>query len=696
MNPGIEVVRSAGTFAAATPVRGLEGVLGLMRKILILTAGFGNGHNAAAFSLRDAFLDSAQDTQVEVLDLIKLCYGARCELVKRIFLAIVNHTPRLWGCAYRAMDQTSIMARLLRRLHKLRQELFRILVTTEPDAVISTYPAYNYIIDQIYESYRERRFHKITVVTDSITVNSIWHASPSDYYFVPNDLSAKVLHEAGVPPAKVFACGFPVSPWFYELAQTQPTPVITRGEPKRVLYVVQHGNSASGQVIEKLLAMPEIELTIVCGPHPKLERNLARRIAHAGKRARVFGWTDRMPELLATSHLVITKAGGAMVQEALAARCPMIINRIIPGQEAGNAALIAALGVGAIATSDDDVIALVRNAFDDDAKLWHFWKSAVTRHSQPDAALRIARVILEKMGGAGPNPQPGSASRETSTRPPAAVSFPAILEPRKPLLCDFHTHTIFSDGKLTVRELVDFYGQRRFDCLCITDHVAEQSSLIGRVANLSGLTMHWNRTEEYFDTIAREKQRAWAKYGMVLMAGLEFNKDGISKHSSAHLLAVDLHTPIRPEAHLKLLVHTIQQQHGLAVAAHPHVMKGRWDRDTLYLWEHQDEFASLLDAWEIANRDDIFNPVGLQRLPYIANSDFHKPKHIYSWKTLLNCEKHPDAIKQCIRDNRDIAITLFRDGDAPATTRAQEPAIFAEPTPAFHLDRGQLQLPFAI
>jgi len=666
-----------------------------MRKILILTASFGNGHNAAAFSLRDAFFDATQDVQVEVLDLIKLCYGSRSELVKSVFLAVVNHTPRVWACAYRAIDQTSIMARFLRRLHKLRRELFRVLVTTEPDAVISTYPAYNYIIDQIYESYRERRFQKITVVTDSISLNSIWHASPSDYYFVPNNLSATVLHEAGVPQTNTFACGFPVSPWFYELAQTQATPVATRGEPKRVLYVIQDGNRASGQVIEKLLEIPDVELTIVCGSQPKLERNLIKRVAHAGKRARVFGWTNRMPELLATSHLVIAKAGGAMVQEALAARCPIIINRIIPGQEEGNARLVTSLGIGAVATRDDDVVALVRNAFDDDAKLWHFWKSAVTRHSQPDAALRIAWRVLEKIGRADANPGRDSSSRETSGDLPVATSFPSIMEPRKPLLCDFHTHTTFSDGKLTIQELVDFYGQRRFDCLCVTDHVAEQSSLVGRIANMSGLTMPWNRIEEYFDTISREKQRAWAKYGMVLMGGLEFNKDGLSKYSSAHLLALDLQKPIRPDAQIKLLINAIQQQRGLAVAAHPHVMKGRWERDTLYLWKHQDEFASLLDAWEIANRDNIFNPVGLQRLPYIANSDFHKPKHIYSWKTLLNCEKHPDAIKQCIRENRDISITLFRDSDAPTAMRATEPSIFAEPASAFQLNRGQLQLPFA-
>ncbi len=50
------------------------------------------------------------------------------------------------------------------------------------------------------------------------------------------------------------------------------------------------------------------------------------------------------------------------------------------------------------------------------------------------------------------------------------------------------------------------------------------------------------------------------------------------------------------------------------------------------------------------------------RLPFLANSDFHKPKHIYSWKTLLHCEKEREAIKACIRKNEHISITLYREG----------------------------------
>jgi processive 1,2-diacylglycerol beta-glucosyltransferase len=45
------------------------------------------------------------------------------------------------------------------------------------------------------------------------------------------------------------------------------------------------------------------------------------------------------------------EAGGATVQEALAARTPMIITQVIPGQEEGNAMLLVENGAGEIATT---------------------------------------------------------------------------------------------------------------------------------------------------------------------------------------------------------------------------------------------------------------------------------------------------------------------------------------------------------
>ena len=47
------------------------------------------------------------------------------------------------------------------------------------------------------------------------------------------------------------------------------------------------------------------------------------------------------------------------------------------------------------------------------------------------------------------------------------------LRPR-PLLCELHAHTTWSDGSLTLRELCDLYGRRGFDVLAVTDHAPRE------------------------------------------------------------------------------------------------------------------------------------------------------------------------------------------------------------------------------
>jgi processive 1,2-diacylglycerol beta-glucosyltransferase len=92
--------------------------------------------------------------------------------------------------------------------------------------------------------------------------------------------------------------------------------------------------------------------------------------------------------------VLIGKAGGAMVQETIAASCPMIINHVVSGQEEGNARLMVETGSGAIALSNDEVVAEVQRAFADDAKPWHEWSANISNLSRPRASLDIAEFLL--------------------------------------------------------------------------------------------------------------------------------------------------------------------------------------------------------------------------------------------------------------------------------------------------------------
>jgi len=71
---------------------------------------------------------------------------------------------------------------------------------------------------------------------------------------------------------------------------------------------------------------------------------------------------------------------------------------------------------------------------------------------------------------------------------------------------------------------------------------------------------------------------------------------------------VDLKAPINPALDFVEIIAQTQRAGGLAIAAHPHVMKSEWGKNTLYLWENQEVFAPIIDAWEIANRNNIFTP----------------------------------------------------------------------------------------
>ncbi|MDI1471104.1 MAG: PHP domain-containing protein [Thermodesulfovibrio sp.] len=227
------------------------------------------------------------------------------------------------------------------------------------------------------------------------------------------------------------------------------------------------------------------------------------------------------------------------------------------------------------------------------------------------------------------------------------------------LLCDFHIHTKYSDGSLELKKVVDLFGQAGFDVIAITDHVVNGDSLIGKLAYKFRFTITEKNFNEYLENIEYEAQRAWNKYEMLVIPGVEISKNYLSSDKSAHILILDIKNFIPACGSYESIFLEAKKQNALVVACHPHHMKGEI-RNTLYLWKNKQKYGKYIDAWEIANRDDVFNVVSLKKYPYIANSDFHKARHLYSWKTLLNCEKDKETIKTCIKHNKGVAITLFR------------------------------------
>ena len=116
-----------------------------VKKILILTAGFGDGHNAAARSLRDAIELLDEDARAEVVDLFADSYGAFNTFARKSYLGLVQYAPRLWGGIY-SMLEHPFVEKQLGGFTRLQNTLEKILAETQPDCVVSTYPIYGHVI----------------------------------------------------------------------------------------------------------------------------------------------------------------------------------------------------------------------------------------------------------------------------------------------------------------------------------------------------------------------------------------------------------------------------------------------------------------------------------------------------------------------------------------------------------------------
>jgi predicted metal-dependent phosphoesterase TrpH len=204
-----------------------------------------------------------------------------------------------------------------------------------------------------------------------------------------------------------------------------------------------------------------------------------------------------------------------------------------------------------------------------------------------------------------------------------------------PLLCELHAHSTWSDGDLTLTELVDLYGRSGFDVLCVTDHVGrggEWQDPRWRVTGPGPFAV-------YLDEIDREAARARLAYGLLVIPGLELTYDDHDPLRAAHALAVGLHTFVGVDDGLELALAGARAAGAALIAAHPYTPAGSSEsaRATARWAAAGHALADLVDRYELVNRRDVFTWVAEAGLRGVATGDFHRPEHLSTWKTLLPC-----------------------------------------------------------
>jgi processive 1,2-diacylglycerol beta-glucosyltransferase len=363
-------------------------------RVLILTASYGSGHNEAARSLAAAF--ERERIEAVVVDHFRELVHPRFERASRsLYYAMLRSAPVVWGMAYGLADWMSSDSRLSFGATRLGTDrLVRLLDTLAPDAVVSVHATPAVVMSRLRELGRAVPPHT-TVVTDFVA-HSQWIAPHIDRYCVAAD---EVKHEfiaRGIPADRVMVTGVPLRPEFESVVSAQEARLafgLSRRMP--VVLAMAGSNGRFGRLPDVVRALKHVrhplQGVVVAGRDRALGERL-RKLA-AGTGIRVLGYVPEIRRLMAAADLLITKAGGMTLAEAMAAGLPLVTFGSLPGQERRNERFASRAGVALVARSSADLEHAVERALATPA-LREQLRERTRALARPAASRRIVAAVL--------------------------------------------------------------------------------------------------------------------------------------------------------------------------------------------------------------------------------------------------------------------------------------------------------------
>ena len=358
-------------------------------RVLLLTASMGDGHNTAARNIQDAILaDPRANAEVLVADPYTRTNPVVNRLVQSGYTMAINRYPRAWKVVFELLSRRGVVEGMGPMLAELTAAVRSLIQEFRPDVIASTYPVFSFLNAKIRKTDPALKVPFFTVITDSTLINSAWYRCPCDGSIVADEHTADVLRKDGVPEQKIHVLGFPVGLQFENLSPLEAS------QPWKILFFPSGTSARAITTLRLLSPLKNVCVDVVTGRRKSTYDALAA--AGLPKKGELIGWTDQMPELMSSHHLFIGKAGGATVQEAIAAQIPFLVSHIVPGQEEGNIAFIEQTGIGALAAGPPEyILHHVEGAFANDGNIWHAWKKNLAAIQKPSASRAIATFLLD-------------------------------------------------------------------------------------------------------------------------------------------------------------------------------------------------------------------------------------------------------------------------------------------------------------
>lgn len=370
-------------------------------RVLVFSASFGNGHLRAAEAVIEGIQIKEPSAKIMHWDFGAFLNMRINTIIKDFYSGLLKRAPKLWGRFYYKtgkIQPQSISQRLLNQIG--RSHFLNYIQQFEPDIIICTYPTVSSILAQLRV---EQILHVplITVITD-YTVHSHWVHPGVDCYIVACAKVKESLVSWGIQARNIQVTGIPVSPRFdrrEDRLSTAEKLGLTPGLPTFLFMGGTYGILGSTKRICKMLADSQVpvQCIVVCGHDEKLYHSLDEVIAQARNPLVRFKFVHNVEELMAVSDLIITKAGGLTVSEALTKHLPLIIFKPIPGQEEENAQYVQRLGAGCIAENEDELARVLSHLLQHPEDIKTMRSKAATAlagHSTERAVEEMLQLVL--------------------------------------------------------------------------------------------------------------------------------------------------------------------------------------------------------------------------------------------------------------------------------------------------------------
>lgn len=372
-------------------------------KIIIFYASYGGGHLNAAKSINEYILENYKNVDIELIDCMKYINKTIEKVTTSAYNEMAKKAPWAWGKIY-ADSQKGPLAHLSSRSNKIMAiKLLKLLREKNADLIISTHPFGSQMCS--YLKRKGKINSKIATIMTDFAPHDQWLVGSdfTDYFFVAHDKMKQYLINKNIPEEKIFSTGIPISTRFtkeYDKEKLLKEFNLQPGKQTVLFFGGGEyglGKSKTFNIFENLIQANEnMQVIAISGKNPEMKKEFENIIEKHNKSncVKLLSYTNKVPELMSISDLVVTKPGGLTTSESLASCLPMIIINPIPGQEKENAEFLENHGIAVWIKNSNESKMIFELLLSNKEKLEDMKKNTSIL-AKPFSTAKICKILLD-------------------------------------------------------------------------------------------------------------------------------------------------------------------------------------------------------------------------------------------------------------------------------------------------------------